>query len=202
VRSGLLGALIVAAPFCFGCDHPQNAASQPIAAEAPPAVADKPFVAKGTINLDLDGGSYEIKPGADSHIRVALSGTIGNAKADIAIDGNHADVKVKDTPHNNFHAVVDVPAEADIVVRLAAGELTIGPVTGNKDVESYAGNVEVTVSHPEDYARVDTAVKAGEIDAAPFGGRKSGLLQEFTWSGSGKYTLRAHLGAGNLVIGK
>ena len=38
--------------------------------------------------------------------------------------------------------------------------------------------------------------------ASPFGGSKSGLLQEFTWSGSGKYTLRAHLGAGNLVLGE
>jgi hypothetical protein len=43
-------------------------------------------------------------------------------------------------------------------------------------------------------------VKAGDLDASPFGGSKSGLLQEFTWSGDGKYTLRAHLGAGNLVL--
>jgi hypothetical protein len=194
---------MVAAPFCVcGCDHPQNTTSQATAAEASPAVADKAFVADGTINLDLDGGAYEVKPNADNHIRVTLSGTIGNAKADVAVNGSHADVKVKDTPHNNFHAVVEVPAHADIVVRLAAGELKVGAVTGNKDVESYAGNVEVTAIHPDDYARVDTAVKAGEIDAAPFGGSKSGLLQEFTWSGSGKYTLRAHLGAGNLVLAK
>ena len=134
-------------------------------------------------------------PGADSHIRVALSGTIGNARADIAIDGSHADVKVKDTPHNNFHAVIEVPAQADIVVRLAAGELKIGRHTGNKDVESYAGNVNVTVPHADDYARVDTAVKAGEIDAAPVRrvevraapgvhvvGRLGGTRCEHTWA--------------------
>ncbi len=193
----------MAIPFAVSaCDQPQSSTSQTAVAEAPPAVADKAFVANGTINFDLDGGAYEIKPGADSHIRVALSGTIGNAKADVAIDGSQAEVKVKDTPHNNFHAVVEVPAQANIVVRLAAGELKIGAVTGNKDVESYAGNVEVTVANSDDYARVDTAVKAGEIDARPFGGSKSGLLQEFTWSGTGKYTLRARLGAGNLVLGK
>jgi len=202
VRSTLLGVVIIAIPFAVSaCGQPQNSTSQTAAAEAPPPT-DKAFVAGGTINFDLDGGAYEIKPGTDSHIRVALSGTIGNARADIAIDGSHADVKVKDTPHNNFHAVIEVPAQADIVVRLAAGELKIGAVTGNKDVESYAGNVDVTGLHADDYARVDTAVKAGEIDAAPFGGSKSGLLQEFTWSGGGKYTLRAHLGAGNLVLAK
>jgi hypothetical protein len=203
VRSTLLRVVIAAIPFAVSaCDQPQSSTSQTAVAEAPPPVADKAFVASGTINFDLDGGAYEIKPGADNHIRVALSGTIGNARADIAIDASHAEVKVKDTPHNNFHAVIEIPAQADVVVRLAAGELKIGAVTGNKDVESYAGNVNVTVPHADDYARVDTAVKAGEIDAAPFGGSKSGLLQEFTWSGTGKYTLRAHLGAGNLVLGK
>lgn len=203
MRSTLLRVVIAAIPFAVcACDQPQSSTSQTAVAEASPPVADKAFVASGTINFDLDGGAYEIKPGADNHIRVALSGTIGNARAGIAIDASHADVKVKDTPHNNFHAVIEVPAQADLVVRLAAGELKIGAVTGNKDVESYAGNVNLTVPHADDYARVDTAVKAGEIDAAPFGGSKSGLLQEFTWSGTGKYTLRAHLGAGNLVLGK
>ena len=42
---------------------------------------------------------------------------------------------------------------------------------------------------------------AGDIQAGAFGGSKSGLLQHFTWSGHGKYTLRANLGAGNLTLG-
>ena len=164
-------------------------------------MADKAFVANGKIDIDLDGGAYEIRAGADSHIRVAVSGTPGNAKVDVAVDGSHADVKIKDTPHSNFHAVVEVPSTTDVVVRLSGGELKMGAITGNKDVESYGGNVQIAVGDPTDYARVDAAVKAGEIDAQPFGGSKSGLMQEFTWSGSGKYTLRAHLGAGNLVLG-
>jgi hypothetical protein len=43
-------------------------------------------------------------------------------------------------------------------------------------------------------------VKAGDLNATPFGGSKSGLMQHFTWSGPGKYTLRASLGAGNLQL--
>jgi hypothetical protein len=93
-----------------------------------------------------------------------------------------------------------VPTTSDIVVRLSGGELKIDAVTGNKDVESYAGNVRIAVGDPNDYAQLDAAVKAGELDASPFGGSKSGLMQEFAWSGHGKYTLRAHLGAGNLVL--
>jgi hypothetical protein len=165
-------------------------------------VADKPFVAGGKINFDLDGGGYEIKTAADNHIRVALSGGSADTKVDLTVTGSNADVKIKNTPHNHFRAVVEVPTTADLVVRLSAGELKIAAITGNKDVESYAGNVEIAVGDPKDYAGVDTAVKAGDLDASPFGGSKSGLLQQFTWSGTGKYTLRAHLGAGNLVLGK
>jgi hypothetical protein len=163
-------------------------------------VADKPFVADGKIDFDLDGGGYEIKAAADNHIRVAVSGAPGTSKVDVAVDGSHATVKIKDTPHSNFRAIVEVPAAADIVVRLSGGEMKMGAIAGDKDVESYGGNVQISVGDPNDYAHVDAAVKAGNIDAQPFGGSKSGLMQAFTWSGKGKHTLRAHLGAGNLAL--
>jgi hypothetical protein len=67
-------------------------------------------------------------------------------------------------------------------------------------VDSYGGNVTIVVPNANDYGSVDLSVKAGDIDAAPFGGSKSGLLQTFTWSGKGKYTLRARLGAGSLAL--
>jgi len=183
------------------CGQGREPATQTANAEAPAPVADKQFVGGGKIEFDLDGGGYEIKAASDNHIRVAVSGTTGNARVDVAVDGSNANVKVKDTPHSNFHAIVEVPAKSDLVVRLTGGEIAIDAITGNKDVESYGGNVRIAVGDPNEYARVDAAVKAGEINAHPFGGSKSGLLQEFTWSGGGKYTLRAHLGAGNLVLG-
>jgi hypothetical protein len=200
VRSTFCGVFIVATGLSLSaCEYHQGSTPE---TSAPSTVADKAFVAGGKITVDLDGGGYEIKTAADNHIRVAVSGNTGGAKVDVTVNGGTADVKIKDTPHSNFRAIVEVPAAADIVVRLSGGELKIDAITGNKDVESYAGNVQIAVGDPNDYAQVDAAVKAGEINAAPFGGSKSGLMQEFTWSGSGKHTLRAHLGAGNLMIGK
>lgn len=195
-----LPVVLVAAMLCLpACEQGQSSPKDTSTETALSSAADKPFVAGGKINLDLDGGGYEIKASADNHIRLAVS---TNVDVGVAIDGNHADVKVKDTPHSNFRAIVEVPSAADIIVRLKAGELKMDAITGNKDVESFAGNVRIAVGDPNDYASVDAAVKAGDLDASPFGGSKSGLLQDFTWSGKGKYTLRAHLGAGNLVLGK
>lgn len=198
LRSMLVVGTIICLP---ACNHADRSGGQTAAEAAPPTpVADKPFEAGGKINFDFDGGAYEIKPAADNHIRVVVNGALRNAKVDVTIDGDHADVKIKDTPHSNFNVTLEVPRTSDVVVRLSGGELKLGAITGNKDVESYAGNVEIAAGDPNDYSRVDAAVKAGELDARPFGGSKSGLMQDFTWSGSGKYTLRAHLGAGNLVV--
>jgi hypothetical protein len=203
VRSSFCGVLALATVLCLpACQHAESTSSETSTGTAPSAVADKPFLAGGKITFDLDGGGYDIRTAADNHVRVAMSGNTADTKVDVTVNGSSADVKIKNTPHNNFRAVVEVPATADLVVRLSAGELKIAAITGNKDVESYAGNVEIAVGDPNDYAGVDTTVKAGDLDASPFGGSKSGLLQQFTWSGSGKYTLRAHLGAGNLVLRK
>jgi hypothetical protein len=95
-----------------------------------------------------------------------------------------------------------VPKASDLVTHLTAGEFTLGAITGNKDIESTAGNVTIDVADPNEYAGVDASLKAGNIDAAPFGGSKSGVLPHFTWSGQGKYMLHARLGAGNLVLRK
>ena len=198
MRSLLREALVVVTIIGLAGCHSAPSSETETAAEAPAPVADKPFVAGGRINLDLDGGAYEIKAATDNRIRVAANST--TAAVDVTINGSQADVKIKNTPKSNFHAIVEVPAATDLIVRLTGGDLTVGAISGNKDVESVAGNVRIAVDDPSQYASVDAAVKAGDLDARPFGGSKSGLMQEFTWSGSGKYTLRAHLGAGNLVL--
>jgi hypothetical protein len=198
VRATLSTALLLGAILCVPACHEAPSVEKETPAATPAAVADKPFVANGKINVDLDGGQYEIKAADDDHIRVATSST--TAAVDVTINGSQADVKIKNTPHSNFRAIVEVPLATDLVIHLSGGELNVDAITGNKDVESIAGNVRIAVADASQYASVDAAVKAGDLDARPFGGSKSGLLQEFTWSGTGKYTLRAHLGAGNLVL--
>ena len=163
-------------------------------------MADKPFASGGKIHVELDGGSYAVRPAADEHIRVTFSGNVGNATTELTTNGSQAHVAVKDTPSSNFQATIEVPNVADLVVRLSAGNLEIAALSGNKEIESIAGNVEIAVSDPNEYSSVDGSVKAGDIQAGVFGGSRSGLLQRFTWSGSGKYTLRASLGAGNLTL--
>jgi len=163
---------------------------------------DKPFVSGGTVNMALESGEYEIVPAADNHIRVILSGNIGSTVADVTTANNHADIKVSKTPnHGNFHATIQVPKNSDLVLRLTAGDLTVGAIAGSKDVETNAGDVKIEVGKADDYASVDASVKIGDLSAGPFGGKKEGFIgQSVNWTGKGKYKLRARLLAGDLKL--
>ena len=131
--------------------------------EQPPVMkVDKPFAAAGSIEMHLDAGDYLIRAGSDEHIRVTFAGNIGNAAAELTTGGTHANLAIKDTPHNNFRATVEVPATANLGVHLSAGNLEIAAITGNKDIDSQAGNVTISVPNSNDYGAVDAAVHVGD----------------------------------------
>jgi hypothetical protein len=201
VMSGACAAVMLGAAACGGAESPrtETAAATPQAQTAP-QVTEKPFVASGKIDMRLEAGSYTVRSAAGTVIRVVLSGNTGTAKVDVTTTGNDAKVSVKDTPRNNFQATIEVPKSADLTLHLTAGDLKIEAIEGNKDIESNAGNVDIVTGDSQDYASVDASVKAGDLAAGPFGESQSGLFRSLTWSGKGKYTLRARLLAGNLTL--
>lgn len=165
----------------------------------PPVVkADQPFSAAGTIEMQMESGEYTVRAASDARIRVSFAGNTGNAVAELKIDGTHANLVVRDTPHNNFRAMIEVPQVSDVSLHLTAGNLEMGAIQGSKSIDSRAGNVEIAVPNRDDYGTVDASVTAGDLHGGPFGGSGSGLTPHLSWSGPGKYRLDASLGAGNL----
>jgi len=173
---------------------------EPGAVSAPVMKLDKPFAAAGTIEMQLEGGSYTVRASSDEHIRVSFAGNTGDAIADVEATGAHATLAIRNTPSNNFQAIVEVPATSDLTVHLGGGNLSLGAIAGNKDIDSKAGNVTIAIPNADDYSSVDAAVKVGDLKAGPFGESGSGLAPHVKWSGPGKYSLRASLGAGNLEL--
>ena len=153
----------------------QSPVSSPIAEQPAVIKADKPFVAAGNIEMRLSGGDYVIRAGTDEHIRVSFGGNTGNAAAEVTTNGTRANLSITDTPHSNFRATVEVPATADLTVHLTGGNVQIARVTGNKDINSTAGNVAISISNANDCGTVDASVKVGNLDAGPFGDSRSGL---------------------------
>jgi len=169
-------------------------------------VNETAFVSGGRIELQLGAGSYSIRPASDTHIRVTIGSESARAKVALTANATRATVAVTETPSSNFQATIEVPKTSDLTVRLSGGNLVITGITGNKDIDSVAGNAEISIGNANEYASMEATVKVGDLNVGAFAGAKTedsfGLLQRASWSGKGRYTLRANLGAGNLVLRK
>ena len=172
----------------------------PTLARAQTKSADKAFVSGGKVDIHLEAGDYEVRAGSDNHVRATITGNTGNVTVDVAVDGKHADVFVRNTPHSNFHCVIEVPNVSDVAIRLSAGDLKVGEITGSKDIESTAGDVRIAVGDTKNYSKVDASVRVGDLSGGPFKVDGSFVSHSISWSGAGRHTLRARLGVGDLKL--
>lgn len=175
-----------------------------LAQQAPEASVQQKFAAGGTIRLHLQAGGYTITPTDSENIVVTCQHRsqekLKAVRVAIKPVGTRADVYVLDTPNNNFTATIRVPRRSDLWVRLTAGELDVGSVEGNKDLEMNAGSLRVDVPRPQEYGPRDASVTTGSIESSAFEVSKGGLFRSFSQHGPGRYRLHAHVIAGEIVL--
>jgi hypothetical protein len=163
---------------------------------------EEKFVSGGTIRLHLDAGGYTISPSDSNNIVVTYhansSEQLGRVKTEIKIGTSLADVYVRDTPHSNFTATIEVPRRSNLWARLNAGELDVEDVEGDKDLEVWAGQISLEIPHPDQYGDCDASVTAGSLEASAFNVSKGGLFRSFHQQGPGKYRLHIHVTTGEI----
>jgi hypothetical protein len=160
------------------------------------------FVAGGELRMDLCSSGIEVVGEDAPVVRVSYESRrdTGDVKVRIEVKGQEADLRVTGCPHNNFQVRVEVPKASDLYVRMMAGQLDIGGITGNKDVELHFGQLTMDVGAASDYRHVTASVNSGDLQGSAFGVSKGGLFRSFDQYGPGKYKLRAHVGAGQLEL--
>ena len=172
--------------------------------DVPEAAVQQQFAGGGTIRLHLESGGYEIIPTDSGKIAVTYSARseerLKNVKVAIKASQDLADVYVTNTPNNNFKATIEVPRESNLWVRLTAGDLNVGSVVGNKDLELRAGRLQVEIPRPQEYGHRDASVTTGSIEAGAFDVSTGGLFRSFHQQGPGKYRLHAHVIAGEIDL--
>jgi hypothetical protein len=178
-----------------------------VADERPFIIHDNPFQTAfpsgGHLRMNLCSSGVEIRGTDDNKLRISYdsrSGDDSKVKVKLNISGSEGRLAIDDCPHNNFQITIKVPALTNLYVRMWAGELDVKGITGDKDMELHAGELDVNIGKPEDYAHVDASVTTGEVDAAPFAVSKGGLFRSFRKLGPGKYRLHAHVGAGQVDL--
>ncbi len=163
--------------------------------------AEKDFVSGGKIEINLESGDYKILASSDNRIHVRWNeASAKGVRVKLTTNGKSANLRVENTPHNNFHATIEVPALTDLRIRLTAGDLTVSGIKGDKDIAAHAGDMNISVGNSSDWEDVDASVTAGDINASPFQASKGGLFRSFHWKGPGKYRLQVHLTAGDVNL--
>jgi hypothetical protein len=158
------------------------------------------FAPGGTVEMQLDSGSYTIRRASSDTVRVRLDGNVGRTRVDLSTSGTHAGIIVSGTPHNDFNASIELPARTNLLVRLKAGDLRITGISGDKEVHGTAGDLTIEVADPNEYASVNASVKVGDVNGEAFSDSKSGFFRRLTWSGPGRYKLLVSLGAGDISL--
>jgi len=156
------------------------------------------------IALHIRSGAVRIVGSDEGKLTVNISGRNKNKIDDLRYrftsSSSSAELHVSGGPRNDLDIEVRIPRNSELYARIPAGDVTIENITGSKDVELHAGDLTISVGNPADYSRVEASVVAGDISASPFGEDHGGLFRSFHKSGPGKYTLYAHVTAGDLTL--
>ena len=181
-----------------------NTGSNPTPASNPyERVVQQSFASGGTVRLHLEAGGYTIKAASSDNIVVTYSANsddLSRVRVEIKPMASRVDVYVRNTPHNNFNATIEIPRHSNLWARLSAGELSIEDVEGDKDIELWAGQINVDVPHPDAYGHRDASVVAGSLEAGAFNISKGGLFRSFRQEGAGKYRFHAHVTTGEIDV--
>ena len=115
--------------------------------------------------------------------------------------GLHLRVTGDAPSHGNLQLRIEVPKRTNLRVRMAAGQITIDGVEGDKDCELTAGQITITDHRQWNYRAVDASVDIGEVNAAAYDREMGGFFRHFLASSDGgEYALPAHVGTGQVEL--
>ncbi|HEV2491088.1 MAG TPA: hypothetical protein VGT03_14880 [Candidatus Acidoferrales bacterium] len=162
------------------------------------------FASGGHVRLYLCSSGVEISGTNEEKIQVRLkaqySEDISHVRVSFKKIGDTGKLEISGCPHNNFEIDLRIPQNSDLYMRMFAGEMNIHGVTGNKDVQIHAGDMSLSLGDVSQYGNVELSVTAGDLDAGAFNVSKDGLFRSWHRYASGKYSLYAHVGAGDLTL--
>ena len=186
-------------------------ASAAALAEAPQVITEKGkdhfetvFSPGGRLQLEVRSGDVRISGTGSDRLSVRYEGAKGGEIDEVEVrfqrTGAGGSLKISGGPRNDFHIRIEVPRESALHVRMPFGALEIEQVHGSKDVEVYAGQLNIDMGNPTDYAHIDASVTTGALNSGPLGLSKGGLFRSFKKEGPGKYRLHAHVGSGEINL--
>jgi hypothetical protein len=168
---------------------------------------DAPLRSRAVLTIDSRPAGLEIV-GTDQ-AAIHLSCTVRDAEraGDIRIrlSGNQDDGRLSITggplKNGNVQIRIEVPRKTSLKVQMAAGEVKVEEIAGDKDIDLHAGRISISSARPWDYRSVNLSVDIGEVKASPYGADHGGFFPSFTRkNANGEYGLHAHVITGEIDL--
>lgn len=171
---------------------------------------DVAFPSGGSLRMFIRSSGVRITGTDQNRIAIRFSARHRESLEDVRVklkqNSNRGELNITGGPSNDFQIDIEIPRQSNLYVRMFAGELDIDHVDGNKDLQIHAGQMDISLPNASDYGPVDMSVTTGDLEASAFGASKGGLFRSFRSdtaphaTSAGKYSLYAHVGAGELDI--
>lgn len=161
------------------------------------------FVQGGRIELHLHYGDLRVVPTNDTRISLRYtmhsnhSGFIRKVVPDFEVTAANATLRIEAPRDGNVDVELAVPSRSDLYVRVSAGDISLGSIDGNQNVETHAGDIQIHLPEHLNLARVDASTHAGDV-FAPFGKAKGWIGNSLKYDGGGQYRVHAHTFAGDI----
>lgn len=163
-----------------------------------------PFPADRQLRMHLRGGDFRIVGSDDNRIIVRFTGKNAEYAKNLTVrlieTAAGGDLRVFHGPKNELQVTIEIPRYTGLYLRMSGGDLAVEHVTGNKNVGLVGGDLTIDAGDPADYALVNASVRFGDVNADGFGEAKGWIGESLKKKGTGKYTLHAHVFAGDLTL--
>ena len=163
-----------------------------------------PFAPESRLRVHLRGGDFRVVGTDDSRIVVRFAGRNAEHARNLTVrlteDSKGNALRISHGPRNDLQVTIEIPKHTDLYLRMSGGDLDVEHLVGNKDVSLVGGDLKIDAGNPSDYAGVNASVRFGDVYAPAFGQAKGWLGGSLKTTGPGKYTLHAHVFAGDLTL--
>lgn len=168
----------------------------PVSIDAQPGISlDIQSISSGVDIVGTDQPGIRISctlPDYEDSARVLLRAERTGDFGKIQITGGHM---------NNLHVRIEVPKKAGLRMRMAAGQVKISDVAGDKDIDLNAGQVTVDDVNSEQYHSIHASVDIGDVRSAAFRADKGGFFRSIDKDNAGgPYRLRVHVLTGQVEL--
>lgn len=160
----------------------------------------------GKIEVRVRVGNVRIFPASDDN-RVALNYTTRSDRSDFTgkvqfrfeVRSTGAVLIVDEPRGGTVDLDLKVPSRTDVSVRVTGGDVVIGDLEGDKEVETHGGDITLLVPQPVRYSTVKASTRVGDIQSE-LGSIKGLIGKSLSFQSNGKYHIQVHTSAGDIHV--